>query len=129
WDGWVHERDIALPQGLSTVEEPDEVLACLRYVAALSPAFALTRDGGRSGTMVITATHPQATVTVTVGDDVHVSSTAAEVSTRLQGRAVDLVEMLSTRMPLEVTVEPGELWFFEGLATVFDTEVDLATTD
>ena len=42
WDCWVHERDIVLPLGLPTAIEPDEVRACLRYAAALSPAFAIS---------------------------------------------------------------------------------------
>ncbi len=55
WDAWIHERDIAVPLGLSATEEPDEVLACLRYVAALGPAFALTADRARRGALVVDA--------------------------------------------------------------------------
>ncbi len=47
WDAWIHERDIALPLGHAAVVEPDEVIAALRYVAALTPALALA--GGTTG--------------------------------------------------------------------------------
>ena len=53
WDAWVHERDILLPLGLTPAEEPDEIYACLRYVAALGPAFSLSRDAGRTGALVL----------------------------------------------------------------------------
>jgi uncharacterized protein (TIGR03083 family) len=43
WDAWVHERDILLPLGVAPEEEADEITACLRYVAALAPAFAISR--------------------------------------------------------------------------------------
>ncbi|MGC1520135.1 MAG: cyanophycin synthetase, partial [Steroidobacteraceae bacterium] len=39
WDGWVHERDIALPLGLTSGEEVDEVTACLLYAAILGPTI------------------------------------------------------------------------------------------
>ena len=35
WDCWVHERDIVLPLGRPPVEDPHEVLTCLRYAAGL----------------------------------------------------------------------------------------------
>src|SRR6476619_3051573 len=39
WDAWVHERDVVLPLGIAPVVEDDEVIACVTYAAALSPAF------------------------------------------------------------------------------------------
>ncbi len=47
WDSWIHERDIALPLGREPDVEPDEVIASLRYVAALTPALSLA--SGASG--------------------------------------------------------------------------------
>jgi uncharacterized protein (TIGR03083 family) len=37
WDSWVHERDVLVPLGMAQDEEPDEIVAILRYVAALKP--------------------------------------------------------------------------------------------
>ncbi len=48
WDSWIHERDIALPLGRTPPVESDEVIASLRYVAALTPALAIA--AGASGT-------------------------------------------------------------------------------
>lgn len=39
WDSWVHERDIALPIGLTPPAEHDEIRSCLRYVSALSSSI------------------------------------------------------------------------------------------
>ena len=49
WDTWVHERDIALPLGLTPPVETDEVMSSMRYAAALSPGFILSegRDSPR----------------------------------------------------------------------------------
>lgn len=37
WDCWIHERDVCVPLGLAQEIQPDEVMAALRYAAALSP--------------------------------------------------------------------------------------------
>ena len=51
WDCWVHERDIVLPLGRAAVADPDEVLTCLRYGAALGRAFEVC--GGRAEPSVV----------------------------------------------------------------------------
>ncbi len=45
----------------------------------------------------------------------------------ISGPAVDLIEMISLRAPFTVPVHPEDLWIFEGLATAFDSRVDLVS--
>ena len=69
WDGWVHERDIALPLGLTPGEEVDEVTACLLYAAILGPTIsAAAAAASRSGTLVVKAEQPPIEFVVAVGD-------------------------------------------------------------
>lgn len=129
WDSWVHERDVLAPLGRPMAEEPDEVRACLRYVAALSPAFALTLDPARSGTLGVVASDPATCVEVAVEGCASVRSVdEADASTAdlvVRGPAVDLVESLSLRRPLP-TPSGDATWLLDGLATVFDA-VDPST--
>ncbi|HYI61977.1 MAG TPA: maleylpyruvate isomerase family mycothiol-dependent enzyme [Acidimicrobiales bacterium] len=121
WDAWIHERDIVLPLGLTPVEAPDEVRACLRYAAALGPAFLATRGSERTGTLLVEGTDPalrvvvRAGATVTVGDE-----EAPSDAVRLAGPSVELVEALSLRRPLPQDVPEDDRWLLDGLATVFD---------
>jgi hypothetical protein len=127
WDGWVHERDVVLPLGLPVVEEADEVLGSLAYVAALSPLFGAA---GRTGVLVVEAVDPSATFVVDVAADGVVrlrppgpgEGEGEGASVHLRGDAADLVEGLSFRAPLPQLddVAPEHRWLFEGLGTVFD---------
>jgi uncharacterized protein (TIGR03083 family) len=135
WDGWVHERDVLLPLGVAPDEEPDEVISCLRYAAALGPTFALapagsTRDNApqpaRRGSLVVDAIDPDVHLVVDVADIVTVHTGAApDDAVLLTGRAVDLVEALSIRAPLGQPVPEASRWLLGGLAEVFDTTVAL----
>lgn len=124
WDGWVHERDILLPQGAATVEDADEIRTSLRYAAALGRAISLAAGGG-DGSAEVLATDPDDRFVVTVQGDqvrVHDGLPPADVH-RLDGAAVDLLEMLSMRdtgrsRPAAVD------WLSAGLALVFDRPVD-----
>ncbi len=121
WDAWIHERDVLLPLGATPVEEPDEVVACLEYAAALGPAFLATSGSTRAGTLAVEGTDPDAHVVVQAGETVVVSDQAAPVdAVRLTGRSVDLVEALSYRSPLPHDVAEGDRWLLGGLAAVFD---------
>jgi uncharacterized protein (TIGR03083 family) len=122
WDSWVHERDILLPLGIAPDEEPDEIAACLRYVAALAPAFAISRGGAGRGTIAIEVTEPALSVVVEIGERVAVRAGTAGTDARLTGEAVPLVEALSVRAPLTHSIPPGSTWMVEGLAAVFDVE-------
>jgi uncharacterized protein (TIGR03083 family) len=122
WDGWVHERDIVLPLGLTPVEEDDEVRGCLLYTAGLSPAFLACSGSDRTGTLVLEASAPATWVVVSVGSEV-VASLGGTVPTGavvVRGPAVDLVEALSLRAPFPHEVPEDDRWILAGLATVFD---------
>jgi uncharacterized protein (TIGR03083 family) len=121
WDAWVHERDILLPLDRTPVEDPDEVLTCLRYGAALGRAFELCSGTAAPGAVVVTVHEPDAELVVAVdGDVVRVhDGPAPEGAVRCEGPAVELLEMLSTRdVGRAVPSEIGQLT--AGLATVFD---------
>jgi uncharacterized protein (TIGR03083 family) len=121
WDSWIHERDILLPRGVEPVREPDEIAASLRYAAALSPAFALNEDPTVRGTLAIEVRDPSLAVVVEVGERVVVRDGAApDADLRLAGDAVELVDALSIRRPLEATVPVDAAWMLRGLATAFD---------
>jgi uncharacterized protein (TIGR03083 family) len=121
WDAWIHERDIALPLGLHAAEEPDEVAACLMYVAGVGPAFSVSSDRERRGLLAVEATDPDLRLLVEAGPTVHVRTTAAPARTpTLAGRAVELVEALSFRAPLQHDLPDDARWMVTGLGTVFD---------
>jgi uncharacterized protein (TIGR03083 family) len=126
WDGWVHERDILLPQGTDPDVDDDEVVASLRYVAGMGPAYALTRGATERGTLAIDVVSPDLSVVVEIGDDVVVRSGAGTAAVaeaadlHLSGDAVELLEALSIRAPMP-TVDPASaVWMLEGLAVTFD---------
>ncbi len=120
WDSWIHERDIALPLGRRPPVESDEVIACLRYVAALTPALALAAGASGTAGFDVSASDPDAAFHVEVAADVSVTAGTAGSELELAGSSVDLLEALSFRQPLEQAI-PQELdWAFAGLATVFD---------
>ena len=126
WDCWTHERDVALPLGLPVTEEPDEVLACLRFVSGLGAVFALTSGSAHPpATLVVEATDPGATVVVEVTDHVAVHDGAAGVpadpTVVLRGRAVDLVEALSCRAPFTDDIPAEHQWLFSYLSVIFET--------
>jgi uncharacterized protein (TIGR03083 family) len=122
WDGWVHERDILLPLGETPVEEDDEVLAGLRYAAALGPAFALAADPGRRGALAIDASDPADAFVVEVDGVARVRSGPAPAGAPvLAGPAVTLVEALSIRVPFPTRIDGDDAWLVAGVADVFET--------
>lgn len=121
WDGWLHERDVLLPLGLVPAEEEDEVTACLIYAAALGPALLAAGGSTRRAVLVVDATEPAVQVVVEVGPEVVIRTGAPEpAAVVLTGRAVDLVEALSLRVPLVFDVAASDRWLLGGLAAVFD---------
>ena len=121
WDAWVHERDILLPLGLPADEEPDEIVACLRYGAALAPAFAVTNGDADTGVLAVAVVDPAVEFLVTIGDEVEVrSGGSAEADLQLTGDAVEVLEALSIRRPLDQEIDPGAAWMVNGLAAQFD---------
>lgn len=89
------ERDVLLPIGIAPVEEPDEILACLRYVAGFTPALVLNSGGTETGDFDVSATEPDASFYVEIGADVTVATGGRGSDFVLEGRAVDLLEALS----------------------------------
>ena len=129
WDGWVHERDIVLPLGLAPVEEEDEVVAALRYAAALGPAFAVLATPGRRGALVIEARDPDATVVVEVDGVARVRGGPAPAGAPvLAGPAVTLLEALSIRVPFPARLDGDDAWLLAGLAEVFETTAEPAAS-
>jgi uncharacterized protein (TIGR03083 family) len=125
WDCWVHERDVALPLGLTQPVEPDEVGSCLRYAAALGPGFVI--GSGRSFTGVtvfgVETTDPTLCCVVEVGESVAVrDDVAAPEAPCLHGDAVELVEALSIRAPLPPSAPVEWQQLRQGLATAFTPE-------
>lgn len=122
WDSWVHERDIALPLGLPLVEEPDEVLASLRFTAGLGPAFALSKDLASPSTLVLDVTGPDARVVVDVTDRVLVhEGPAADPTIVVKDSAVALLEALSIRAHLSAPVPDEHRWLLTSLGVVFES--------
>lgn len=123
WDSWVHERDILLPLGIAPVEAADEVEACLRYGAALGPAFAINRGNSDTGTLTLAVTDPDVAVVVEIGDhDVTVRSGTATADLCLAGNAVDLLEAFSIRKPFDQPIPAASAWMLRGLAETFDVD-------
>lgn len=124
WDAWVHERDILEPLGVAQEEEPDEVLASLRYAAALGAGFTVMKGETREGALALDVKDPDATIVVTVGDDVvrvrDGDVPEAANALVLSGDAVELLEMLSIRAPFTHEVPADRRWLVAGLAEVFE---------
>lgn len=120
WDSWVHERDVFVPLGIVPDEEPDEIACSLRYVAALSPAFAVHHGFAKPGSLVVDVADPNLTFTVEMGDHVAVRSGDGDADLRLTGDAVELLEALSLRAPLDRPVPDDAAWMLDGLAETFD---------
>ncbi len=79
WDSLVHERDILLPLGLAPTEVDAETIASLRYAAALSPAFAVSRAETPGGTHVLAVEPTDADAfRVQVTDHVAIETGAAD---------------------------------------------------
>ena len=125
WDCWVHERVIALPLGQTPALEADEVLSCLRYAAALGPALAITSGNATAGVFSIEAGDPDLVFALDLGDTVSVSDGAAPGAVCLRGDAVELLEALSLRAPLPASSPTEWRQLLTGLATAFDSDLDL----
>jgi uncharacterized protein (TIGR03083 family) len=124
WDAWVHERDIFLPLGIEPDCEADEITLCLRYVAAIAPVLSLSTGAAQRGALVIEALDPAVRVVVEVDDTVSVhGGTAPPGAVTITGDAVELVEALTIRRPLEVDVPDDARWLLTGLAEAFDSPV------
>jgi uncharacterized protein (TIGR03083 family) len=122
WDGWIHERDIVLPLGFAPVEEGDEVAAALVYVAALGPTLLAVGGSTRRGTLAVEADLPMIRFAIDLGEAVVIRPpTVSDAGVpRLCGPAVELIEGLSFRAPLEHALGTHDRWMLGGLAEAFD---------
>jgi uncharacterized protein (TIGR03083 family) len=122
WDTWVHERDIALPLGITPPVEADEVLASMRYAAALSPGFILSEGRDCRGSFAVEVIDLETSFTLDVGESVAVHDGALPTGApRLRGDSVELVEALSIRAPLPDSAPAEWHELLVGLATAFET--------
>ena len=121
WDGWVHERDVLLPLGLTQAEEPDEVRACLEYAAAIGPALLASQGSTRAGVLAVDAVDPKVQLVVEIGESVVVrAGDASPDAARITGPAVDLVEAFTYRAPVPSELAPDDRWLLGSLAAAFD---------
>jgi uncharacterized protein (TIGR03083 family) len=125
WDSWVHERDVALPLGLTPVVEADEVLSALRYASALSPALGILCGGTFRGTYAVETRDPGCRIELEVDDSIAVrDGSAFPAAPCLRGGAVDMLETLSLRVPLPPSAPAEWRRLLAGLATAFDAAGD-----
>lgn len=120
WDCWIHERDIALPLGLTPPAVADEVRSCLRYVSAVNASFAIASGHSLATLLALEATDPRLALVLEVGESVAVrDGTASPQAPCLRGDAVALLEALSLRRPLAASTPVEWRQLLEGLATAF----------
>ncbi len=124
WDGWIHERDVALPLGLPVPVEPDEVISSLVYAIALSSAIALIRDDSLRVEFTVTTNSPPSKWHIDVAKQIEIrQSTGASTAPSLSGAAVDLAEALSLRSPLPSGTPEGWRRLLDGgLSVAFRTD-------
>lgn len=124
WDSWVHERDVALPLGITAVVEDDEVASCLRYAAVISPAMAIGAgvDGAiTNARYAVEATGPDLRFVVEVGESISLRDEPPDPSLPcLRGSAVELAEALSLRVPMGRSTPPEWTQLLAGLRAAFD---------
>lgn len=120
WDAWVHERDIMLPLGLPVEHDGDEVVATLRYAAAVGPALTAGGVGAPTGTFGVVATDPDTTFAIEVANTVaiHEGTLASDVPC-LRGPAVELIDALSLRRPLPSDTPDAWRALVQGLVHAF----------
>jgi uncharacterized protein (TIGR03083 family) len=122
WDAWVHERDVLMPLGLVPEEEADEIVASLRYAAAIGPALALQKATARAGALALVVQRPRALVVVTIRNDVEVADAdPPDDALVLTGDAVEVLETLSVRARWREPIPEDKAWLLAGLAEVFET--------
>jgi uncharacterized protein (TIGR03083 family) len=122
WDAWVHERDVLLPLGMEQEHHADEILAALRYVAALGPALLTQVRPGRTGALALQVENPAAQVVVTVADSVRVEDRRVpDDALVVRGDAVELVDALSVRRHLPHAVPDDRAWLVGALSEVFES--------
>jgi hypothetical protein len=102
-------------------EQPDEIVASLRYAAALAPMFSLQAGSDRTGTLGVDVTQPGARFVVTVDEHVRVADGDPPPGALvLTGDAVEVLEALSVRAPWRQQIPDDDAWLVAGLAEAFE---------
>jgi len=123
WDSWIHERDIALPLGMTTPTEADEVRSCLRYVSALTSALAVASDDDVAGIYAIQGNDPTSQFVLDVGESVVVRDDVAPLAAPcLRGDVVILVEAVSVRTPVPASAPIEWQQLLTGLSNAFNPQ-------
>jgi uncharacterized protein (TIGR03083 family) len=120
WDCWIHERDIAIPVGVETPVEPDEVWSCLVYAAALNAALALGSGRQITGQFALKSTDPDRWWSLEVIGAVTVRDDCSEpMAPTLGGDCVALIEALSLRAPFPERVPVEWQQIIDGFSDLF----------
>jgi uncharacterized protein (TIGR03083 family) len=125
WDSWIHERDIAVPLGITPPAEADEVESCLRYAAAVSPAIGFgvgvnLTSAAAPISLAVEATDLPIEFVMTIGESVSIRSEAGVGLPCLRGGAVSLIESLSLRAPMPDSTPREWTRVLSGLESAFD---------
>jgi uncharacterized protein (TIGR03083 family) len=123
WDCWIHERDIAIPLGVTTPTESDEVRSCLVYAAALSPALAIGCGQHVSGEFALRVTDPISSYVLEIDKTVAVRAAERSTAPCLEGEAVTLVEALSLRTPFPKEAPSEWQQLLGGLVAAFNGDM------
>jgi uncharacterized protein (TIGR03083 family) len=123
WDSWIHERDVAMPLGITPAVEPDEVTACLRFAAAVSPVLGFGLDRAEAGVFAVEATDPTVRFVLDVGDGVSLRNESSDPGVPcLRGDAVEMTEALSLRLPMSASTPIEWSRLLGGLEAAFDAK-------
>jgi uncharacterized protein (TIGR03083 family) len=123
WDSWVHERDVAIPLGITPDVEPDEVTSCLRYAAAVSPVLGIGLGRAGAGVLAVEATDPTVRFELEVDDRVTLRNRSSDTDAPcLCGSAVEMTEALSLRLPMSSSAPIEWRRLLGGLEAAFDAE-------
>jgi uncharacterized protein (TIGR03083 family) len=123
WDSWIHERDVALPLGITPGVEPDEVTSCLRYAAVVSPVLAIGLGRAVARVLAAEATDPTVRFVLDVGDYVSLRNESFDRDLPcLRGDAVEMTEALSLRIPMSPSTPIEWSQLLGGLEAAFDAE-------
>jgi uncharacterized protein (TIGR03083 family) len=121
WDSWVHERDVALPLGITPAIEPDEVTSCLRYAAAVNAALGISGDRVGASVLAAAATDPTVRFVLDVGNCVSLRDESFDGDLPcLRGEAVEMTEALSLRIPISPSTPIEWKKLLGGLEAAFD---------
>jgi hypothetical protein len=111
-----------MPLGLVQDEEPDEIVACLSYAAAIGPALTLQSGPARPGALALDVTRPDACIVAIVDRDVRVfEGPVPDDALVLTGGAIDVLEAMSVRAQWQPPIPDDNAWLVSGLRDVFES--------